>query len=90
MCTLFPSKGPELAGKQCPETGGKTGNPTATSMAKLSLSRSQPVTAGLLCPTMLPLLGGPLGRPTAVPNSARAPPTPPPNLPSIFSHFLGH
>lgn len=83
MCTLFQSKGPGLVGKQCPEIGARTGKATPTSMAKASLSRSLPVMAAQWCPTMLPQLGGPLGRPTVVPNSARAPAL------FIFSHFLG-
>ena len=84
MSTLFPSKGPELVGKQCPVTGAKIGKATPILMAKAFHLRSQPVMAALWCPTMLPQLAGPSDRLSLVPNSAR---TCPFSLPT-YSHKL--
>ena len=69
MSMLFPSKGPELVGKQCQGTGVRTGRATLTSMAKPSHSRSPPVMAVLWSLTMLLQVVGPLGRPIVVHNS---------------------
>lgn len=67
---LYPSKVQELVGNLCQETGVKIGKITTTLMAKASHLRSQPVMVGLLSPIMLPLLVGPLDKPTLVPSSA--------------------
>ena len=71
MFMVWPSKGQELGGCQCPETGVKIGKATTISMAKASHSRSPLVMAVQWCPTMLPLLVGPSAKPTLVLNSAR-------------------
>ena len=71
MCMVWPSKGQELDGCQCPGTGVRTGRATTILMAKASPLRSQPVMATQWCPTMLPQLGGPLAKHTLVLNSAR-------------------
>ncbi|GJS64487.1 hypothetical protein Tco_0679051 [Tanacetum coccineum] len=68
MCMQWPSKGQEVDGNKCLETGGKIGNPTLTSMDSPYLLRSQQVMAELWYPTMLHLLAGPLVRPSVVPN----------------------
>lgn len=66
----WPSKGQGQGGKLCQGTGARTGRATATSMAKPSPLRSQPVMAAAWSPTMLPHLAGPSAKLSPAPNSA--------------------
>lgn len=68
MSMQCPSKGPNLTGNPCQETGGKIGKATLTSMAKASPLGSPPVTAAPSPPSTWLLLVGPSARLTPVAN----------------------
>ena len=67
------SKGPELIGNPCLETGVKIGKATLTSMAKPYLLRLPPVTAAPSLLLTWLLLTGPLVRLTQVANFKQTP-----------------
>lgn len=62
MCMRFPSRAHEVAGKQCPGIGDKTGRAIHISMVKASLLLSQPAMDAVWFHTMLPRPVGPLDR----------------------------
>lgn len=64
MFMLWQSKGQGLVGSQCPGTGAKIGRATPILMDRACHSRSPPVMATLLSPTIASLLAGPSARPT--------------------------
>ena len=83
MFMLWPSKGQGLAGSLCPGTGAKTGRATPILMDRASHSRSPPVMATLLSPTIVSLLTGPLARPSVEHSFAKRFGAPTPIIPIV-------
>lgn len=71
MFKQFQSKVQGLIGNQCPETGVRTGKATLTSMDKASPLRLPLARAAPWSLTMLPLIAGPLARPSQGNNSIK-------------------